>query len=411
MSLIAFGILPIILLIGLALLAGLIILLVKGGAVVRWIVGIFLLLALVAFLGLFTYFARPVALMPSEGSIVQIKAQPEYISSIPMTQNAVVDTTKETVLWQEGLEEELTPDVYSTPQLAAYGLGVQLQETFNGLPAKPKQIQIFETKDSVDIVWLEQLRRGLKFFLSDIDIAITAETTSGKPVAETVWISLKHEKLPTHRLTIPKLQNGDTISVAQMINAGNERGTLQAAVQTPDNKYAHQVEYDYRPWLHNGEYFRTLVHLRQWAVITSAETAVTAEQARSQMMESARQKLIGKIGLQSVQQSDLQDYGFIVDEYTQRLQGSAGPIWRSAVLLEMSPERLQMLGRDRTIVVRQTRRNWAYYVVSLIGMIVLISIVGAFINALTKGYYSVLITVAVIGIVLIFGFFLIHLLV
>jgi len=374
------------LLIALALLVGFIVLLVKGGAGVRWFFAILLLLVVIGL------FSMPVARPLVTHEIVRpIAAVAESVS-----QGATLHIVKGDVVWRQGLEEELTPDVYSGTKIAAYGLGLQLQETISALPQPPKRIVIVEGNDGIDIVLLEQLRHGLEFILPDVDIVIASEAPEGQ-----VWISLQLKDVESRQIKTPEIQNADAIHMSQLLQAGS-RGVLLAVVQIAGNKYAKQVEFDHCLWLYDTEKFHSSAIGHRWAVIASKETAVTKEQALEQVTEAARQYLAEQVGLQNVQQHDLRDYGFIVDEYTQRLQGLSGPIWRSALLLDVSPERLQKLGRDKTVVIRNVRRTWAYHIFSLVGMILLISVLSMLVNAMTKGYYSVVIAIVAIGAVVVF---------
>ena len=107
-----------------------------------------------------------------------------------------------------------------------------------------------------------------------------------------------------------------------------------------------------------------------------------------------------------IQPDDIRQYGFLVDEYYQQFQGLSGPIWRGAWLLDVSPQRLQQLQQDKQVITKNTRRSWAFQIVSLLGMIVLICILYAVINAMTKGYYSVISAIMAIGLIVIFVLFL-----
>ena len=390
-----------------ALLAGVIILLVKGGSAVRWFFGILFLLVVIGIFGLFSMrFARPArSIVGHEPSVYSQSHTDQTLE--PLSQTATIQVLKDPVVWSEGMEEELTPAVYSSLETAAYGLGVQLQKTLQALPQRPQRIILNENDTQVNIALLEQCRRGLKFILPDVSVVIAEEVSSN----EQIQISLQMTDVQGHEIQIPETQAGDTVKMAQIMQAGNQQGTLQAIIHTSDNKYVQQVRFDYRPWVVDSEHFRTQISHGKWAVIASDQTAVTKEQSAEQLTQAATDFLSEKIASASplqagVQPGDLQHYGFIVDEYYQQLQGLSGPIWRGALLLEVSPERLQLLQQDKTVVVKQVRRTWAWRIFSLLVMILLISVLYAVVNAITKGYYSVMSAVLAIGLVLIFVLFL-----
>lgn len=366
-----------------ALLAGIIILFIKGGPVVRRVMGIFLLLVIIGFFGLFALRlsnGRPVReYLHQDTRFVPSSELPHQSSGF---QGSTLHIDKDPIVWREGLEEEFSPDVYSGPEAAAYGLGVQLQETISALPQPPERIVIVEDNDGVDIALLEQLRRGLKVILPDTDIVIATQTPE-----EEIYIALRLNDIEDRQISIPEMPNGNHSFVSQLLHTGN-RGVLRAIVQTEDNKYAKQVDFYNCLWLYDMERFRSSLSGNQWAVIASKETAVTKEQALGQVSEAARRYLVERTGSQRVLQSDLHSYGIITDEYTQRLQGMSGPIWRAAFLLDVSPERVQGLGRSHEIANQHLRKKWTYHVFSLLVMIALISILYLFVNSVTKGYYA-----------------------
>ena len=381
-----------------AMLVGLIILLIKGGAAVRWFFGICLLLIIIGIFGLFSLRMRPVIVHP---------AYTEAVSS----QGATIQTIKDPIVWRDGLEEELMPVVYSSPQTAAYGLGVQLQETLAALQKAPTQIVIAENAGDLDIALLEQLRRGLKYVFPDAAIAIAAETSAEVPSEGSIRITLHLQDVREPSIQIPEIQRVDIVEMAQTIPAGNRQGTLQAVVQTADNKYVKQVQFDDRAWLYDPETFRSTVGRGRWAVIASRDTAVTKEQVTEQIEQAAASYLDEQLrqdgmSRSNIQPMDLRNYGFVVDEYFQQLQGLSGPIWRGALLLEVSPRRLQMLQQGKTVAVSQVRKTWAYRILSLLGMILIISLLYAIVNALTKGYYSIVSAIIAIGCAAIFALFL-----
>lgn len=369
------------------LLVGFIILLVKGGAAVRWFFGILLLLAVTGiFFGLFSVrAARPLA---ASESVRSVAAAAESVS-----QGATLHIIKNDVVWRKGLEEELTPDVYSSPNTAAYGLGIQLQETIQTALGDQLPEKIHISDSTVDVSVLEQLRRGLSYSYEDIKIGINGINT---PSNEEIGIKLEiHNTTNSPALLTPK-------------DVTRQTGIMRAVVLTGADKHIKEVRFDHRLWLYDSDTFRRQIGQGNWAVITSQDAVVTKEQALQQATDAAKHYLAEQVGLQNVQESDLRDHGFIIDEYTQRLQGLAGPIWRAAVLLDVSPERLQGLQKNKAVAVRQVRRTWVYRVFSLAGMVLLIGVLSMLVNALTKGYYSIVI--AVVAIVAVMAFVLLKML-
>lgn len=400
----AVSILPIILLLLLAVLIGLIITaFVKGGATTRWILGAFVGFILLGFLGLFTLRqSRPV----SERIFL-------YSDSDSFAQSVTVDVVKDPLLWQRNLEEELTPTVYSSLKAAACGMGIQLQQTIDTAAGqRAETVLIIENDSNVDIIYLEELRRGLTIGLPDADIAIVHTAPESSPPPGVHWVTLtkqQEQSSPVYIYT-QSFEADMAIHRPHAFEAGNTTGTLKAVVQTDRSKYARQVEYDHRPWLWEPDKFRPAVHLGHFVVIASDKTTVSQQQAQQQVLQAARHYLAERIALpaEHISQRDLHNHRFIVDEYTQCLQGVAGPIWRAAVLLDISHRRLGALQHTGIAAQRQVMSTWLYKVLSLAGMMALVSLLYASVNALTKGYYSFLL--ALMSIVVIAGFLIVILL-
>jgi len=383
-----------ILLLGIGLLVGFIIALFKAGPVGRWVLLGIVLLVLLLPVGLFNFRAgRCVAVV--EPTLLE----PSALTVVSETQD--LNSMEDNVFWQDSLEEELIPDAYSSIQLAAYGLGIQLHDAIEeALDQPPGEIQILENSDiSTDV--LNRLRDGLK---TQYETAKVYFYTPQKSVDDTlqegqVRIAVSIERDGNHPVPAPLI--GDT----SYLNV-NRKGILEGKVISHEGSYYKTVSYDTRLWLWDFDSFRAIAGESAWLVAVSEESAMSSFQARQQAMNQAASKVYHKIkdshfplGRNFIlKQEELEQSGFVVDEYSQKLAGMAGPIWRHAVLLDVSPKRLQSLASAKTQAVRVQRNTWAKMIFSLIGMILLICIVYAFANAATKGYYStVLATTAVLA--------------
>jgi hypothetical protein len=89
-----------------------------------------------------------------------------------------------------------------------------------------------------------------------------------------------------------------------------------------------------------------------------------------------------------VTSNDILDRDFIVDRFTQSFAGRAGKIWRQALLIDASVEKLEQLASHKASVSREIKRTWAGMIGSVIGLLALITLVYAFLNAATRGYYA-----------------------
>jgi hypothetical protein len=89
-----------------------------------------------------------------------------------------------------------------------------------------------------------------------------------------------------------------------------------------------------------------------------------------------------------VDSADILEGGFILDRFVQSFEGTAGKIWRQALLVDASPDKLKNLAQRKTMIARVRKRHFAGMFFSIAGLIVLITVVYAFLNAATKGYYT-----------------------
>jgi len=89
-----------------------------------------------------------------------------------------------------------------------------------------------------------------------------------------------------------------------------------------------------------------------------------------------------------VNSTDILEGGFILDRFVQSFEGTAGKIWRQALLIDASAGKLKKLARQKAVIAQARKMTWARMFFSIAGLIVLITVVYAFLNAATKGYYA-----------------------
>ena len=123
-------------------------------------------------------------------------------------------------------------------------------------------------------------------------------------------------------------------------------------------------------------------------------------EANNQAVKNACNLVAGMIGQDSPRKSgipvsfvkpvnttDIIEGDFILDRFVQSFEGTTGKIWRQALLLDVSPEKLKNLAMRKTVIAQARKTNFARMFFSIIGLIALITVVYAFLNAATKGYY------------------------
>jgi hypothetical protein len=368
--------------------------------VLLWVLGLVLLAPVVLFLSMISVRLTHVP----QSNAVQPIVVSQSVAGMPS-------------VWQDEIEEQFGAKVYSSPQKAAYGLGKLIGdkhktlfmgqlEIIKGAEAQtkaggPKQIILCE--DTADVPMFEHLRNGLRQSLSGLEILIQ-NRTSGGPSQGQVWILLEFQD-QSNSFTV---QNSNDALAALTIE-GNQSGVIKAILQTPDDKFTEQAEYDWRPWIWDMSGFKSQ-HNRQWLAVYS-DTATDLETAQKQVYDKACSMLSHSIQASGYPPTDvlrenLKQFDIETDTYSQELEGMTGPVWRFALLLDADSYKLTKLVQSKTQVVTHQRSEWVQMGLSLLGMMVIIWIAYSVANAATKGYYSVLFAIlaivaaAVVGLLL-----------
>ena len=90
----------------------------------------------------------------------------------------------------------------------------------------------------------------------------------------------------------------------------------------------------------------------------------------------------------TISPQDLEAGALIADTFLQSFYGSAGRIWRQAVLVDASPKKLKWLVARMDRAAGAERTSWARMGFSVIGVLVLIGSIYFFLNMATRGYYE-----------------------
>jgi hypothetical protein len=159
------------------------------------------------------------------------------------------------------------------------------------------------------------------------------------------------------------------------------------------------AEFEEKPWIENfyGAWNnRPSTHL---IIAKSSESSISEGGANHQAIADACNQLTQLLRQtplaqatpslpRNVTSNDILERDFIVDRFTQNFDGRAGKIWRQALLIDASAGKLEQLARHKATVTRRVRLTWARMVGSVIGLLTLITLVYAFLNAATRGYYT-----------------------
>ncbi|MBN2181467.1 MAG: hypothetical protein JW715_06105 [Sedimentisphaerales bacterium] len=295
-----------------------------------------------------------------------------------------------TAIWSPGVEDEFIADIYPSKKSAVSSLGRQLSKYISYITEADSPEEIIVYRNSQDIELVEELKE----VLAKLYPAIKCRIELGNPTqAENkigVYFFMKYSAQP----------------VSWSDSSGNKgtAGTIQGNILANHQQQATvNVNFVEKPWIEDFSGFINRQPHQQLIIARSSESCLTEAEANRQAMENACSQ-VGPLltNLQDpiqLSSSDILENGLIADRFVQSFEGSAGKIWRQALLIDTSAEKLTRLVRSKLNMARARKHNLAKMFISFTGMLVLIIVAYVFLNAATKGYYSWSLRIA--GIVLI----------
>jgi hypothetical protein len=162
-----------------------------------------------------------------------------------------------------------------------------------------------------------------------------------------------------------------------------------------------------KPWVEQFDAFRQSRSGRDWLLAASGEVAVSEREAQRQAMDDAVRQLepmvankmppppptgsvvLGKNWLRDFIRTNLQTNGMIADRFTQRIARPYGAtIHREHLLLEVSEPHLAKLAGSAEVRLLQSHRTSRTTLASMVGLLVVITVVYLVLNSITKGYYT-----------------------
>jgi len=297
------------------------------------------------------------------------------------------DTERTAAIWQPGIEDEFEANVYPSKSSAVRSLGLRIGEPIRqllGNQAWPRRAILFEGGHDRGLLEEFIQTAGRRFPQNQWTIA--PETVAVQP--DEVGI----------RLDISAVQSSPAPwQVGSEIET--TRGTFRASVLAADRQTSIAAPYVEKPWIENFYGVWNNRPNKRLIIAKSAESCLTNDEANHQAVADACNQLTRLLRQtpraqatpslpRNVTANDVLEGGFIVDRFSQKFDGRAGEIWRHALLIDASPEKMEQLAVHKAVMARTTRVNWAKMALSVIGLLALITVVYAFLNAATRGYYT-----------------------
>jgi hypothetical protein len=337
-------------------------------------------IAALLFIPLIVFIVLHVSHRPIEAEKTLTYSEPEHISTESEQNPASI--------WLPGIEDEFEANIYPSRLSAVRSLGLHIDDAVRQVfgDTSPKGIILFQGAHERRLI--EEFGKALAETFPDANWTAAPETVA----VQTDQVGI--------RIDIVKVQT----NAAPWLGGSNDEmasGTIQACVLAGSRQASMSAEFVEKPWVEDLSGFLNARPDSRFVVAKSSESCMTEAEANSQAIQSACAQIADMLGQTSLRRSgvpvsfarpvdstDILEGDFILDRFIQSFEGTAGKIWRQALLVDVSAEKLKNLAERKVIIAQVRKRHFAGMFFSIVGLVVLITVVYAFLNAATKGYYT-----------------------
>jgi len=292
-----------------------------------------------------------------------------------------------TAIWLPGIEEQFEADAYPSKVAAVRALsrriGEPIRRVFKGEPPMPLKIILFQ--GAHERALLEELGKAISKAMPEAQWSIESETAA----VEKDQAAVRLELLDVETQSVPWAQNSGRKLAA---------GVMQANILTGDSQAFARASFVEKPWVEDFANFANSMPDARYILATSTGSSLSAAEADAQAVQNACWHLtlvlrgaLGQSGQhpfdRAVMPADLREGGFVVDQFVQSFNGTAGLIWRKALLINTSADKIRWLQDRIAAQVHVQKITWARVIGSVFGLLVIISLAYVFLNAATRGYY------------------------
>lgn len=342
-------------------------------------VGVTLIVAIVVMLVLGFFVGLPVA---SHRSVHAVTAVAQPVAPAPPQAPSPI--------WSEGVEHQFEADIYPSALAAAEALGRRLVGSIQTVAAEPNApVRIVLFQESNDRQVISALQRVLQRELSAMPCSVEADLRNIRP-GEVGLTSRSEARVQEE---VPRNQ-GTGLTIIERVMGGRITGT----VFTDERRASAGADYIDKPWADNFSSFVAGKPDGHFLIARSREACTSENEARQQAIQEACNQLSAIAGQRwtpvpgrpplTVSSQDVQEGGFILDQFVQGFDGSAGRIWRQAMLIDASADKLAWLNDRKNAEMRVERVTWAHMILSAFGVLVVIVATYLFLNMATRGYYE-----------------------
>jgi len=314
-------------------------------------------------------------------------------------------------IWSEGVEQEFEADVYPSLLAAAKALGRRMADpirTVAGDPNAAVKVILFQENNERSLI--AAFGRSVEQELPDVRCSIEADLRNISPGE----VGLTFRVVPGH-FTV------DTVQAGPITFPNPQEGTqVVATAFAQDRRTSAEARFIDKPWVESFGAYASARPGESLIIARSNGTCTSESEANQQALDDTRSRLtealgrqggrgLAELGRSAISSTDVLNGGFIVDRFVQSLDGSAGKIWRQAMLLDVSGGKLAHLAQQKHWEMQEVRMSWARMGFSVVGVLALIGVIYFFLNMATRGYYEwslriagvVLAVVAIVAILMI----------
>jgi len=292
-----------------------------------------------------------------------------------------------TTIWLPGIEDEFKANIYPSKLSAVRSLGLRIGKPVRQVFGETSPSGIILFKGAHEIELIEEFGKAINHTFADANWTMAPETVAVQPDEVGIRIDIVNVE------TDPAPWSG---GIGSMIS-----GTIQANVLAGDRQASMSAKFVDKPWVENLSGFMMNKMHGQFIVAKSTGSCMSEDEANRQAFQNACSQVADMIGqtlprrsgvpvsfAEPVNSSDILNGEFILDRFVQSFEGSAGKIWRQALLVDVSTDNLKKLAQRKAVIALARKTNFTRMFFSIVGLIALITVVYVFLNAATKGYYA-----------------------
>lgn len=289
-------------------------------------------------------------------------------------------------IWSEGVEQEFEADVYPSSLAAAKALGRRMADpirTVAGDPNAAVRVILFQENNERSLI--ATFGRAVEQALPHVRCSIEADLRNIQPGE--VGLTLRLDGAL-------RVQGGPVDFVVP-----RDKIRILAAAFTEARRTTAEADYVDKPWVEGFSAYASARPNESLIIARSSGTCTSESEANQQSLDDARSRLTEALGRQAgmsfadlgrppISTTDVLNGGFIVDRFVQSFDTSTGKVWRQAMLIDVSGQKLWQLANVKVHQTREVRMTWARMALSSVGVLLLIGVIYFFLNMATRGYYE-----------------------